>query len=196
MADSNIGSLPQAENLDDDSLLVAEQQGQAVKVTGAQFKEFGRQAVIGQVQGYVDQAEAAANRAADAVSAVTDMAVEAHSSETPTVTKTIKNGKVNLAFGLPRGEQGVLGPEGKPGPGEPRVEERTAAALEAQVLMMTPAEMSESGHASAGTVGDSLAYFRIRRNYKRGLWSAALVNAAMAAGQINQLEAEDILNDA
>ena len=120
MADSNIGALPQATNLDDDSLLVAEQQGQAVKVTGAQFKEFGRQAVIGQVQGYVDRAEAAANRAADAVSAVTDMTVEAHSSETPTVTKTTKNGKINLAFGLPRGEQGVPGPEGKTGPRGPQ----------------------------------------------------------------------------
>ena len=58
MADSSIGALPQAPQLDDDSLLVAEQQGQAMKVTGAQFKEFGRQAVIGQVQSYVDAAQA------------------------------------------------------------------------------------------------------------------------------------------
>lgn len=119
MADSNIGSLPQAASLDDDSLLVAEQQGTAVKVTGAQFKEFGRQAVIGQVQGYVNQAEAAANRAVDAVSAVTDMTVEADtldSGQSATVIKTTKDGKVNLKFGLPRGAQGVPGPEGPPGP--------------------------------------------------------------------------------
>lgn len=123
MADSNIGSLPQAANLDDDSLLVAEQQGAAVKVTGAQFKEFGRQAVIGQVQSYVDQAEAAANRAVDAVSAVTDMTVEAvtlPSGQSATVTKTTKNDKVNLAFGLPRGEQGVPGPAGETGPRGPQ----------------------------------------------------------------------------
>lgn len=119
MADSNIGALPQAVNLDDDSLLVAEQQGQAVKVTGAQFKEFGKQAVIGQVQGYVDQAEAAADRAVDAVSAVTGMTVEAEtlaSGQAAAVTKSTKDGKVNLKFGLPRGEQGVPGPEGKQGP--------------------------------------------------------------------------------
>ena len=125
MADSNIGSLPQAANLDDDSLLVAEQQGQAVKVTGAQFKEFGRQAVIGQVQGYVDQAEEAAGRAEDAVSAVTGMTVEADtlpSGQKATVTKTMKNGKVNLAFGLPRGEQGVPGPAGPEGPRGPKGE--------------------------------------------------------------------------
>lgn len=123
MADSNIGSLPQAANLDDDSLLVAEQQGRAVKVTGAQFKEFGRQAVIGQVQGYVDQAEAAANRAADVVSAVTNMTVEAATlptGQSATVTKTMKQGKVNLAFGLPRGEQGVPGPTGATGPRGPQ----------------------------------------------------------------------------
>ncbi len=110
MADSNISSLPQAAQLGDDSLLVAEQQGQAVKVTGAQFKEFGRQAVIGQVQGYVDRAEAAADRAVDAVSAVTDMTVEAAalaSGQDATVTKTIKDGKVDLAFGLPQRTPGA-----------------------------------------------------------------------------------------
>lgn len=123
MADSNIGSLPQIEKLDDDSLFVAEQQGEAMKVTGAQFKEFGRQAVVGQVQGYVDQAEAAANRATDAVSAVTDMTVEAATlptGQSATVTKSTKNGKVNLAFGLPRGERGVAGPAGETGPRGPQ----------------------------------------------------------------------------
>ncbi len=120
MADSNIGALPKAEQLDDDSLLVAEQQGTAVKVTGAQFKEFGRQAVIDQVQGYVDQAEAAADRAVDAVSTVTGMTVEAHPSDTASVSKTMKDGKVNLAFGLPRGEQGLPGSTGPEGPRGPQ----------------------------------------------------------------------------
>ena len=116
MADSSIGALPQAPQLDDDSLLVAEQQGQAMKVTGAQFKEFGRQAVIGQVQSYVDAAQAAAAQAAEAVSAVTDMTVEAHASDTATVTKSTRAGKVNLDFGLPRGEKGEPGPAGETGP--------------------------------------------------------------------------------
>jgi len=125
MADCNIGSLPQAPQLDDDSLLVAEQQGQAVKVTGAQFKEFGRKAVISQVQGFVDQAEAAAYRAVDAVSAVLGMTVEAstlESGQSATVTKTTQNGRVNLAFGLPRGAQGVPGPEGPEGRQGPKGE--------------------------------------------------------------------------
>ena len=123
MADKNIGALPQAAQLDDSSLLVAEQQGQAVKITGAQFKEFGRQAVVGQVQGYVDQAEAAANRAEGAVRSVEDMTVEAAAlpaGQEAAVTKTIRAGKVHLAFGLPRGEQGVPGPEGKQGQRGPK----------------------------------------------------------------------------
>lgn len=120
MADSSIGALPQAPQLDDDSLLVAEQQGQAMKVTGAQFKEFGRQAVIGQVQSYVDAAQAAAAQAAEAVSAVTEMTVEAHASDTATVTKSTRAGKVNLDFGLPRGEKGEPGPAGETGPRGPQ----------------------------------------------------------------------------
>ena len=120
MADSTIGALPQAVSLEDDALLIAEQQGQAVKVTGAQFKEFGRQAVIGQVQGYVDQAQAAAAQAEEAVRAVTDMTVDAHASETATVAKTMKDGKVNLSFSLPKGEQGLPGPAGATGPRGPK----------------------------------------------------------------------------
>lgn len=59
MADRSIGSLPGAPQLDDDSLLVVEQQGEARKFTGRQFKEFGRDGV----SDYIDAAEAAADRA-------------------------------------------------------------------------------------------------------------------------------------
>lgn len=76
---------------------------------------------------------------------------------------------------------------------EPSNEERIAAAMEAQVLMMSPAEMSDTEEV-AGNVGSSPAYNRIKRNYERGLWSAALVSAAHTVGQINQAEAESILN--
>lgn len=108
MADSNIGALPQAPSIADDSLLVMEQQGQAMKITGAQFKEFGRQAVIGQMQGYVDQAQEAAERAEGAVEPVTSMTVEAHASQAASVTKTMLSGKVHLSFGLPGENRGCL----------------------------------------------------------------------------------------
>lgn len=45
MADKQIGSLPQAQTVDDDSLFVCEQQGVAMKTTGAQWKGFAVKAV-------------------------------------------------------------------------------------------------------------------------------------------------------
>lgn len=78
---------------------------------------------------------------------------------------------------------------------EPSNEERIAAAMEAQVLLMSPSEMSLNENASSGVgnVGKSPAYNRIKRNYSRGLWSSSLVNAAFSAGQINSAEVTDIL---
>lgn len=73
MADKSIGSLPAAPQLDDDSLLAVEQQGEARKFTGRQFKEFGRAGVAD----YVDSAAAAADRAqasADAAKGHSDQA--------------------------------------------------------------------------------------------------------------------------
>ena len=81
-----------------------------------------------------------------------------------------------------------------PGANEPTVEERTAAALEAQVLMMIPAEMSETEDAAdTGVIGESPAYNRVKRNYDKGLWPAELVNAACSVGQINAAEAAEII---
>ena len=45
MADKTIGSLPAAQTVDDDSLFVCEQQGTAMKTTGAQWKGVAVQAV-------------------------------------------------------------------------------------------------------------------------------------------------------
>ena len=42
MADKNIGSLPAAAGIQDDTLLVGEQQGEAVKLTGAQWKGYAQ----------------------------------------------------------------------------------------------------------------------------------------------------------
>lgn len=118
MADKNISALPLAPDLYDDSMLVVEQQGQAMKLCGAQFRAFGRQAVIEEVQDYVDQAQAAAG-------SIVNMTVEARTLEDgqpASVTKTVKAGKVHLDFGLPRGAQGVPGPDGPAGPRGPKGE--------------------------------------------------------------------------
>lgn len=66
MADKTIGSLPAATTVDDSSLWVAENQGQAQKVTGAQIKGFAQAAV----QQYVSQAQQAAQEAQEAVTQI------------------------------------------------------------------------------------------------------------------------------
>lgn len=62
MADKQISSLPQAQTVDDNSLFVCEQQGTAMKTTGAQWKGFAVQAV----SQYVAPAKQAAQQAQQA----------------------------------------------------------------------------------------------------------------------------------
>ena len=62
MADKQISSLPQAQTVDDNSLFVCEQQGTAMKTTGAQWKGFAVQAV----SQYVAPAQQAAQQAQQA----------------------------------------------------------------------------------------------------------------------------------
>lgn len=64
-ADKNIGSLPSAESVSDDALLVAEIQGVAVKITGAQLKAL----VKAGVEVYVASAREAAASAQEAANA-------------------------------------------------------------------------------------------------------------------------------
>lgn len=115
MADSNIGALPQAPQVDDDSLLVMEQQGQAMKLTGAQLKGYAKQGVELEFQDNLAQSQAAADRAESAANSIVNMTVSAYANQEAAVNKSMQNGKVHLSFGLPRGEQGAQGPEGPPG---------------------------------------------------------------------------------
>lgn len=73
MADKTIGSLPQAQTVDDASLFVCEQQGVAMKTTGAQWKGFAVQAVsqyVEPAQQAAQQAQQAAQQATQAVSQI------------------------------------------------------------------------------------------------------------------------------
>lgn len=115
MADKNIGSLPQAEQVNDDALLVLEQQGQAMKMTGAQIKQFARQGVdvyVTSAQNAAQNAAASAKTAQDARDAIVNMIVEAVSLATgkpATVTKELTDGVYKLVFGLPAGAKGDQG---------------------------------------------------------------------------------------
>ena len=73
MADKSINTLPSVENIDNDSLFVAEQQGTASKVTGAQIADFAKEAANANVQAAVDAAKEAqdAAKAAEASAQIT-----------------------------------------------------------------------------------------------------------------------------
>lgn len=88
---------------------------------------------------------------------------------------------------------------------QPTVEERTAAALEAQVLLSLPEDetattdtptlmMANAMSLDSSEEPESPAFSRVKQNYTRGLWNATLVNLAASKGQITQAEASKILN--
>lgn len=83
MADKTIGSLPQAQTVDDASLFVCEQQGVAMKTTGAQWKGFAVQAVsqyVQPAQQAAQQAQQAATNAAQSEENAAQSAQEAAES--------------------------------------------------------------------------------------------------------------------
>ena len=83
MADKTIGSLPQAQSVDDTSLFVCEQQGTAMKTTGAQWKGFAVQAVsqyVQPAQQAAQQAQQAATKAAQSEQNAAESAKEAAES--------------------------------------------------------------------------------------------------------------------
>lgn len=83
MADKQISSLPQAQAVDDNSLFVCEQQGTAMKTTGAQWKGFAVQAVsqyVQPAQQAAQQAQQAATNAAQSEANAAESATEAAES--------------------------------------------------------------------------------------------------------------------
>ena len=78
MADKTIGSLPAAATVDDASLFVCEQQGTAMKTTGAQWKGFA----VAAVTAYVGQAQTAATQAGESATAAANSATAAAGSAT------------------------------------------------------------------------------------------------------------------
>ena len=123
MADKTIGELPAVTSLDGDSLFVAQQQGVASKVTGAQLTQFANVETAAQVaaaqaaaQGAAASetaAETAKNGAETAQTAIENMTVEAETlaaGAQATVQKIVTPGQpVKLLFGLPTGPTGPAG---------------------------------------------------------------------------------------
>lgn len=140
MADATIGSLPALSALDDNSLLVAEQNGSAQKLSGAQVKSFARAAAASEAEKAAQaasdansaksaaqsaqtaaenakkSASTAATSAESARDAILNMIVSAITLEhgkPATVSKSVVDEVFKLTFGLPRGEKGEAGSPGR-----------------------------------------------------------------------------------
>ena len=140
MADATIGSLPALSELNDDSLLVAEQNGSAQKLSGAQVKSFARAAAASEAakaaqaasdansaksaaqsaqtaaENAKKSASTAATSAESARDAILNMIVSAITLEhgkPATVSKSVVDEVFKLTFGLPRGEKGDAGSPGR-----------------------------------------------------------------------------------
>jgi len=110
-----IGGLPGIDALYDDTLIPVEQQGEARKMTGAQWRRYARHSAeqyLDGADGFAQQALEAAQAAQAAQKAVEDMTVSAETlapGSQAAVTKTQDSGVVHLKFGIPRGEPGTGG---------------------------------------------------------------------------------------
>ena len=179
MADKTIGELPAASGLDDDSLLVVEQQGTAMRASGALWKGFAQSAVASQVSAAQHSAQAAASsaqvaqaaqRSAQAAQAGAEMAERAIenmtvsadtlSADSPAkVTKSASGASFHLFFGI-QGIQGPQGPQGIQGPSGPQGINGVAVAAEGQYAF----NVDSNGHLILFYEGNTTPDFSIGAN--------------------------------
>ena len=93
MADRTIGSLPQATTVDDASLFVIEQQGDAMSCTGAQWKGYAQAAVQQYVSTAQEAAEDAEQSAAEAEQSAQSAAQSATNAQKSASTAQEYSGK-------------------------------------------------------------------------------------------------------
>lgn len=147
MADKNIGSLPTAAALDDDSLLLAEQQGQAVHFRGKLLKDFAAAAARGYAEaagGFAKAAGDHAEVAEESREAIENMEVEAVTladGQSATVEKETVDGVVKLTFGLPKGKDGNIAFDD--------LTDEQRALLRGEIVEETLAEARASANAAA-----------------------------------------------
>lgn len=109
MADKSIGTLPPVSSIDNASLFVAEQQGVASKVTGAQIAAFAKEAANANVQAAVDAA-ADAKKSAETAQAAAQVTAHPPQVNEDTGYWQVWNG------GTEQYEDTAIKAEGPPGP--------------------------------------------------------------------------------
>lgn len=176
MADVNIGLLPAAQAVYDDSLLVMEQQGEALKVSGQLVKEYARQATADfassaeksseKAQSAAYRAELSERNAKLSQNAIENMEVSADTLQAgaqATVRKELVNGVVRLVYGIPQGLQGATGPtgpQGGQGPPGPQGINGVAVAADGQYAF----NVNEDGDLILSYTGDTAPNMRINEN--------------------------------
>ena len=111
MADKNIGSLPAVTSIDDGSLFVAEQQGVASKVTGAQIAAFAEAAANANVQAAIDAAEDA-QEAAETAEAAAQVTAHPPQVNEETGVWQVWNGGTGAYEDTTIQAEGPVGPQG------------------------------------------------------------------------------------
>lgn len=182
--DKTIGQLPAAQQVTSDSLIPVEQAGVAQKMTGAQFQAWasaGAAAYSNSAQGYAAAAELsrqAAEAAADTAEGVSDeinslqvTASTLAAGSSATVSKSVSQGVVTLAFGIPRGNtgaQGATGATGAQGVQGPRGGVGAAVAVETSGMYYFHVDQDPSsptfGHLFLTYTGSDSPAFSINEN--------------------------------
>ena len=198
MADKTIGELPSAQSVTDGSLIPLEQSGTAMKMTGAQFKDWAISSVSSFVQTATDAATAAGNsataasgsataagnaadRAEGARDAILNMDVEVQTLDpgsTATVSASQVGGVWTLDFGIPRGnvgEQGQRGIQGERGEKGEKGDTGTAVGVATSGLYYFAVDNDTSsptyGHLFLTYTGDEPPNFSIDQNTGHLLWT-------------------------
>lgn len=149
LQESPIGALPGIADLYDDSLLPVEQQGEARKMTGAQWKRYAQAGVSGYVEGAKEAAKAAAESAAAAEKSAENAAGSAgeaagsaqsakeYSGKPPVIrdgtwwTWNAERKEYVDTGEAARGERGEIGPPGIQGiPGDQGIQGETGAGIQ------------------------------------------------------------------
>lgn len=191
MADKTIGELPSLAQVTSGTLIPAEQNGNAGKMTGAQFAQWAQDSVSTQVTAAQQAAQTATQKAGDASDSATSAAADAVTAtaaknaiinmgvvsntldpgSTATVTKTESQGVVTLTFGIPQGATGAQGPQGVQGiQGEqgPKGDTGTAVAVETSGMYYFNVDNNESsptfGHLFLTYTGETAPEFEINND--------------------------------
>ena len=149
LQEAPIGALPGIADLYDDSLLPVEQQGEARKMTGAQWKRYAQAGVSGYVEGAKEAAKAAADSAAAAEKSAENAAGSAgeaagsaqsakeYSGKPPVIrdgtwwTWNAERKEYVDTGEAARGERGEIGPPGIQGiPGDQGIQGETGAGIQ------------------------------------------------------------------